>query len=63
MFSLTRTQIINDDMSAFDDLRTRIGRGAAKKLNKVFWTKFLTTLHLYGRSWQLHHWQHHNAAD
>jgi len=41
MFSLTRTQIINDDMSAFDDLRTRIGRGAAKKLNKVFWTKFL----------------------
>jgi len=41
MFSLTRTQIINDDMSAFDDLRNRIGRGAAKKLNKVFWTKWL----------------------
>jgi len=41
MFSLTRTQIINDDMGAFDDLRNRIGRGAAKKLNKVFWTKWL----------------------
>lgn len=41
MFSLTRTQIINDDMSAFDDLRNRIGRGAAKKLNKVFWAKWL----------------------
>jgi hypothetical protein len=41
MFSLTRTQIINDDMGAFDDLRNRIGRGAAKKLNRVFWTKWL----------------------
>jgi len=41
MFALSRTQIINDDMSAFDDLRNRIGRGAAKKLNKVFWAKFL----------------------
>ena len=41
MFSLTRTMIINDDMGAFDDLRNRIGRGAAKKLNKVFWAKWL----------------------
>lgn len=41
MFSLTRTSIINDDMGAFDDLRNRIGRGAAKKLNRVFWTKWL----------------------
>lgn len=41
MFSLTRTQIINDDIGTFDDLRNRIGRGAAKKLNKVFWTKWL----------------------
>lgn len=41
MFSLTRKDIINDDMGAFDDLRERIGQGAAKKLNKLFWTKFL----------------------
>lgn len=41
MFSLTRTSIINDDMGAFDDLRNRIGRGAAKKLNRVFWTTWL----------------------
>jgi hypothetical protein len=36
----TRTMIINDDMGAFDDLRARIGRGSAKKLNQVFWTEF-----------------------
>lgn len=41
MFALTRTNIINDDMGAFDDLRDRIGQGAAKKLNRVFWTKWL----------------------
>ena len=41
MFSLTRTSIINDDLSAFDDLRNRIGRGSAKKLTKVFWTEFV----------------------
>lgn len=42
MFVLTRTDIINDDMSALDDLRNRIGRGAGQKLNKVFWTEFLS---------------------
>ncbi len=41
MFSLTRTDIINDDMGAFDDLRTRLGRGAAKKLSNIFWAKFI----------------------
>lgn len=41
MFSLTRTNIINDDMGAFDDLRQRLGRGAKKKFNNLFWTKFL----------------------
>ena len=41
MFALTRTDMINDDMSALDDLRNRVGRGAAKKLNRVFWTKWL----------------------
>lgn len=41
MFSLTRTMIINDDLGAFDDLRTRLGRGASRKFRRLFWTKFL----------------------
>lgn len=44
MFSLTRTDIINDDLSAFDDLRNRIGRGGAIKLNDLFWVTFLGNL-------------------
>jgi len=42
MFSLTRRDIINDDLGAFDDLRTRIGRGAARRLNRLVWTTFLS---------------------
>ena len=51
MFALTRTDMINDDMSALDDLRNRVGRGAAKKLNRVFWAKWLdnSTLFTAGR--------------
>lgn len=41
MFALTRQDIINDDLGAFDDIRNRLGRGSAKKMNNVFWTKFL----------------------
>lgn len=41
MFALERTTIINDDLGAFDDLRTRLGRGAAQKFNNVFWTNML----------------------
>lgn len=41
MLQLDRVDIINDDLSAFDDLRKRLGAGAAKKFNNVFWTKFL----------------------
>lgn len=44
MFSITRQDIINDDMGAFDDLRSRIGMGAAMKLNDLFWTTFLGNL-------------------
>ena len=42
MFALTRVDIINDDLGAFNDLRTRLGRGAKKKFNKVFWAEFLS---------------------
>ena len=41
MLELTRQDIINDDLGAFDDLRNRLGRGAALKLNAVFWAALL----------------------
>jgi signal peptide peptidase SppA len=41
MFALTRSQMINDDLGAFQDVRTRLGRGSSKKFNKVFWAAFM----------------------
>lgn len=41
MFALTRESIINDDLGAFDDIRARLGRGAAQRFNVVFWTAFI----------------------
>lgn len=41
MFALTRKMIINDDLGAFDDLRTRLGRGASRKFRKLFWSTFI----------------------
>ena len=41
MGSLTRQDIINDDLGAFTDMPSRIGRGAALEINSVFWTEFL----------------------
>lgn len=41
MLGITRTQIINDDLGAFNDIRTRLGRGAAKKFANVFWAAFI----------------------
>ncbi len=41
MFAITRQQIINDDLGALDDLRTRLGRGAARKFRRLFWETFL----------------------
>jgi phage major head subunit gpT-like protein len=38
MAALSRTDIINDDLGALNDLRNRFGIGAAVALNKVFWT-------------------------
>jgi hypothetical protein len=38
---IDRRDIINDDMGAFNRVRARLGRGAATKLNKVFWTEFM----------------------
>jgi hypothetical protein len=41
MFSVTRADIINDDLGALSAVPQRIGRGAALKMNSVFWTEFL----------------------
>lgn len=41
MLGLNRQQIINDDLGAFDDIRDRLGRGAGKKFNNVFWARFM----------------------
>jgi phage major head subunit gpT-like protein len=41
MFSITREDIINDDLGALSAIPRRLGRGAALKINKVFWTEFL----------------------
>lgn len=40
MFALTRRDQINDDLGAFDDLRSRLGRGYITKFNNLFWTNF-----------------------
>jgi signal peptide peptidase SppA len=41
MFAITRTNIINDDLGAFADVRARLGRGMAMRRNVVFWTAFV----------------------
>jgi hypothetical protein len=40
MTSVTRTDLINDDLGALTAVPQRIGRGGALKLNDVFWTSF-----------------------
>lgn len=41
MFSLSREKIIDDDLGAFEDIRTRLGGGAARNFNSVFWARFI----------------------
>jgi hypothetical protein len=38
--TITRKDIINDDLGALTVVPSRLGRGAGTKLNKVFWTEF-----------------------
>ncbi len=40
MTSVTRTDLINDDLGALTAIPQRVGRGGALKLNDVFWTEF-----------------------
>ncbi len=41
LFAITRKDLINDDLGALTAVPKRLGRGAALKLNDVFWTVFL----------------------
>jgi phage major head subunit gpT-like protein len=41
MTSVTRTDLINDDLGALSAIPQRIGRGGALKLNDVFWAEFV----------------------
>lgn len=41
MTSVTRNDLINDDLSALTAVPQRIGRGGALKLNDVFWASFV----------------------
>lgn len=52
MFALTRTMLINDDLGAFEDLRTRLGRGASRRFRRLFWATFMdnSTFFTAGRS-------------
>jgi hypothetical protein len=44
MLSITRQDIINDDLGALTITPMKLGRGAALKLNDIFWTEFLADL-------------------
>lgn len=41
MLALTRQDLINDDLGALNDVLKMMGRGAALRLNTLFWTAFL----------------------
>jgi hypothetical protein len=47
MFTLTRTNIINDDLGAFDDLKNRLGRGGGRKLRRLCWATFMNNSSFY----------------
>lgn len=44
MLTLTRQDIINDDLGAFNDIPKKLGMGSAIKMNKVFWTAWLAAV-------------------
>lgn len=52
MISITRNQMIDDDLSALTQIPGRLGRGAAIAFNKIFWKEFLadnSTFYTSGR--------------
>ena len=52
LFALTRQDLINDDLGAFNQVRRMLGRGAALAFNAIFWKEFLadvSTFYTTGR--------------
>lgn len=47
MSSITRQDIVNDDLGALTQVPRRLGRGAALKFNSVFWTEFQSSNSTY----------------
>jgi len=41
MLAITRTDYINDDLSALTSVPKKLGNGSMKKLNDIFWTELL----------------------
>lgn len=41
LLGIDRRDLINDDLGAFNRIKTRLGRGGALKFNEVFWAEFL----------------------
>lgn len=41
IFSITRTDLINDDLGALTQISRKLGRGAALALNAIFWATYL----------------------
>jgi hypothetical protein len=41
MLALPRTDIVNDDLGAYGDLRRRVGMGSARKFNRIWWATFM----------------------
>lgn len=50
IFSMTRRDIINDDLGALTQIPAMLGRGAALKLNKVFWSAFMDNTSFFSTS-------------
>jgi phage major head subunit gpT-like protein len=53
LFAISYEDLVNDDLGAFDNVRRKLGRGAALAMNTVFWTEFLadvTTFYTSGRA-------------
>ncbi len=42
MLAITRKDIINDNLGALNDVPAKLGNGAMKLLNHIFWTEFLS---------------------
>lgn len=47
ILSITRTDLVNDDLGALTSIPSQLGRGAALKLNDVFWKTFLNNSNFF----------------